>query len=66
MKIVIVPNELRDAINQRLDAAFAACPGAEGEVDREHLYQWMLAYYDERGELPEFRIQKVAEPGEGA
>lgn len=53
---VIVPNELRDAINAKLDAAIRDYP--ESEKDRECLYRELLAFYDEHGYLPEFTIEK--------
>jgi hypothetical protein len=56
MKLVIVPNELRDAINAKLDAAIATEPGAA--LDRDELYSQLLAYFDEHGQLPEFVIAK--------
>ena len=55
MRTVIVPNELRDAINVKLDAAIAACPDAV--KDRDALYHQLLAYFDEHGEIPEFSLQ---------
>jgi len=54
MKTVIVPNTLRDAINAKLDDAFAACP--EAAKDRDALYYRLLAYFDEHGELPDFTL----------
>ncbi|HXI85335.1 MAG TPA: hypothetical protein VNL17_14735 [Verrucomicrobiae bacterium] len=56
MKIVIVPNELRDAINAHLDAAIARAPGAE--MDREYFYSVLLAFFDENGYLPDFTLEK--------
>jgi hypothetical protein len=56
MKMVIVPDTLRDAINVKLDAAFILTP--EAEKDREHLFQQLLAFYDEHGYLPEFALSK--------
>jgi len=52
--IAIVPNVLRDAINTKLDVAFAACP--EAERDREVLYNRILEYFDEFGTIPDFKI----------
>lgn len=57
MKMVIVPNELRDAINAKLDAAISKCPDAE--QDREALYSQLLAYFDEHGEIPDFDLANV-------
>ena len=56
MKIVIVPNDLRDAINAHLDAAIAKAP--EAEIDREYFYSVLLNFFDENGYLPEFSLEK--------
>ncbi len=56
MRCVIIPNEVRDAINSALDREIAKCPDAE--KDREVLYAQLLNYFDEHGELPEFSIAK--------
>lgn len=56
MRIVVVPNDLRDAINAKLDAALAECP--EAAPDREHFYDTLLNYYDEHGSLPDFHLAK--------
>jgi len=53
---VIVPNVLSDAVNKKLDLAFVDCP--EAEKDRDILYNQLLQYFDEHGELPEFKIIK--------
>lgn len=54
--IVIVPNHLRDAINEKLDAAFKEVP--EAEKDRDVLYHKLLEYFDEHGVIPDFKLQK--------
>jgi len=54
--IVIVPNELRDALNEKLDAAFLEVP--EAEKDRDVLYHQLLSYFDEYGVIPNFKLQK--------
>lgn len=54
--IVVVPNELADAINACLDAAIILHPDAA--VDREYLYSTLLAFFHEYGHLPEFELQK--------
>jgi hypothetical protein len=56
MKYCIVPNELRDAINAKLDTAIAACPDAA--KDRDDLYNQLLSYFDEHGEIPDFDLAK--------
>lgn len=53
--IVIVPDTLRAAIDAKLDAAIADCPGSE--VDREHLYGVLLGYFNEHGVVPDFSIK---------
>ena len=52
----IIPNVLRDKINEKLDAAFASCP--EAEKDRDIFYHKLLVYFDEYGEIPEFELTK--------
>ncbi|MDP3937582.1 MAG: hypothetical protein Q8R92_05535 [Deltaproteobacteria bacterium] len=59
MRLVIVPNVLRDAINARLDDVLRDAP-AEAIAEREHLYQQVLAYYDEHGVIPECSVVKSA------
>lgn len=56
MAFVIVPNELRDAINSRLDTAYKECPDAE--IDRDIHYHELLRLYDENGRIPEFTLAK--------
>jgi hypothetical protein len=55
-RLVIVPNALHDAINKRLDAAIAECPDAA--IDREALYAQLVAYFDEHGCIPDFRVER--------
>lgn len=50
MMFVIVPNELRDAINALLDELIEK--HSDAERDRESLYGELLAYYNEHGTLP--------------
>jgi hypothetical protein len=52
----VVPNELRDAINAKLDVAIVACPGAA--KDRDELYGYLLGYFNEHGVIPDFSLQK--------
>jgi len=54
--ILIVPNELRNAINRALDDAMAECP--EAECERNVLYKQLLAHFDEHGVIPQFTITK--------
>lgn len=53
--LVIVPNELRDAINAKLDKAIAECPGAE--IDRQELFRQLLTYYNDHGVIPDFSVK---------
>lgn len=57
--IVIVPNSLRDAINEKLDAAYLEVP--EAAIEREFHYHALLDYFNDYGELPEFRLEKRKE-----
>lgn len=52
--LVIVPNELSDEINRRLDSAIASCPGAE--VERSQLYDQLVSYFNDHGVIPDFSI----------
>lgn len=52
--MVIIPNEVRDAINKRLDVVLHEHP--ESEIDRELFYAQCLQYYDETGLIPEIRL----------
>ena len=60
MMLVIVPNQLRDAIYAKLDAALAEAP-EDAKKDREHLYSALLAYFNEHGVIPDFQIAKKSE-----
>jgi len=53
----IVPNFVRDTINAKLDKAYATSPGAE--IDRQLHYNALLAYFDEHGEIPDFKLQYI-------
>ena len=55
-KLVIVPNNLRDAIYARIDAALVDCPDAA--PDRELFYSKLLEAFDELGFIPEFSLEK--------
>lgn len=56
--LVIVPNTLADAINKKLDAAYAEIPDAA--VDREYHYQALLDHFYEHGVIPDFKLVKAA------
>ncbi len=58
-RIVVIYDELNNAINNALDKAIEKCPGAEKE--RENLYQQLLMYFDEHGVLPDFSIKSSLE-----
>jgi hypothetical protein len=58
--MVIVPNVVRDAINQALDSTIAECP--EAAPDREKFYTLLLAYFNDHGTIPEFSIEKRPTP----
>jgi hypothetical protein len=55
---VIVPDSLRDAINAKLDEAYAVTP--EAAADREAHYHALLDYFNDNGKLPDFSLQKAA------
>jgi hypothetical protein len=54
--IVVVPDCLRNAINEALDRAIAECPGAAHE--RSILFDQLLGYFDEHGVIPDFTLAK--------
>lgn len=58
-RMVIVPNELADAIYEKLDAEIAKHPDAA--VDRAIFFDQLLAYYDQHGVIPEFSLAKNQE-----
>lgn len=59
MIVCIVPNSLRDQINEAIDCTLIECPGAE--CVRDELYKQLLEYFDEHGVIPEFKIQRKNE-----
>ena len=52
--IVIVPNELRDAINEKLNAAIEEHKDAE--QDRDLLFSQLLWHFNKYGTIPEFTL----------
>lgn len=60
MAIYIIPNELRDQINARLDEALKDFPECLDE-DREILYHQLLEYFNEHGIIPDFKLEKKDE-----
>lgn len=57
--IAVIPNELSNAINKKLDAAFEDFP--EAEKDRDGLFRQLLYYFDEHGILPDFKLVKKSD-----
>lgn len=57
MRMVIVPNDLRDALNTALDAALRDVP-PDAVNDRDVLYDQLLSFYDEHGYIPTFTVAK--------
>jgi hypothetical protein len=57
--ILIVPNEVHDEINRRLDEEIAKHPGAA--EDREWLYNCLLGAFYEFGYIPPFGLSKKPE-----
>ena len=55
-RIVIVYNELRDAIYRAVDNALADAP--EFTAERENIYRDILAHYDEFGVIPDFSLKR--------
>ena len=53
MKLVIVPDSLRHAIDAQLDAVLAAAP--EAACARKEMFQVLLEYFDEHGCLPDLK-----------
>jgi len=53
-RIVVVPNELRDAINRSIDTALNGRPIEHDE--REVIYRMILRHYDEHGAIPDFSL----------
>jgi hypothetical protein len=59
MRMVIVPNDLRDAINAKIDAEIANLPEDQrqkAENCREHMYHQLLSYFDDHGAIPDCHI----------
>lgn len=62
MRVVVVPNALSDAIYAAIDKQLVDHPGAK--PDRENYYDQLLAYYDEHGIIPDFKIERPPSEGE--
>ena len=61
MSAFVIPSDLIDAINRRLDRAIEDCP--EAAKDREFLYDQCLLAVDRYGYIPEFSLEKINEKG---
>ena len=59
MMMVIVLNDLRDAINAKIDAEIAKLPADQrqkAENCREHMYHQLLSHFNELGAIPDCHI----------
>lgn len=54
MNVVIVPNEVRDAIYQKVDKALEPVPQLKEK--REEIYAHLLDHYDKTGVIADFKI----------
>jgi hypothetical protein len=54
MTTVIVLNELRDAINEKIDKALVEAP--QFAEQRESIFSDLLNYYDQHGVVPDFSL----------
>ena len=61
--IAILPNFVRDAINEKLDAAFTE--QSEAVIHRDIYFQKLLEFYDDNGYIPDFQITKTTQGQEG-
>jgi hypothetical protein len=61
--LVIVPNELSEAIYQKVDAQLELVPQLKDQ--RENIYSDLLAYFDEHGTIPDFTIAPQRSPDRG-
>lgn len=57
----VVPNELADAINAKLDEAIAAYPEVS-TADREQAFRVLVAYFNEHGIIPTFSFRLLPPP----
>jgi hypothetical protein len=55
MRIVVVPNQVRDAINKAIDEKLDGRPISAEE--REDVYNALLAYFDDHGCIPDFDLR---------
>jgi hypothetical protein len=54
---LVVPDSLRHAIDEKLDAALKEAP--EAARDRDHLFRQLLSFFNDHGYLPEFSLAKT-------
>jgi hypothetical protein len=54
----VVPNQIGNAIDERLDAEIEKCPDAA--KDREALRSQLIEYFAEHGVIPDFSLGKRA------
>jgi hypothetical protein len=57
MRLVIVPNVLRDKINAAIDKELDGRPIEEAE--RQDVFDKLLAFWDEHGAIPDFKLTKL-------
>lgn len=55
MRVVLVPNELRDEIYKRVDTAIEKNPQFKDQ--RESIYKEILEYFDWHGTIPDFSLE---------
>ena len=54
MPLYVVPNDLRDTIYAKVDAALEEAP--EATPDREVFYDQLLSYFNQHGVVPDFTL----------
>jgi hypothetical protein len=54
VSLLIVPNQLRDTLYEKIDAQLVRCPAAS--VDREWFYKELLGHYTRLGYVPDFEL----------
>lgn len=57
MRVVIVLNQLRDSIYEKIDSQLENLPHLKEK--REEIYNQLLNYYDDHGIIPDFNIEPV-------
>ena len=59
--MLIVPNDLRDAIYHSIDEKLTALQAGMVEAERERLYHELLQYWDDHGVIPEYVLTLLGE-----